>query len=64
MEDDFKIFEYNSKPKSMARNQKLLKSKIDLNKFDNEREIIDKKFSDPNKYLELDDKVIIGNILT
>jgi hypothetical protein len=40
--------------------QKFIKSKIDINNNDYIRETIEKKFSDPNKYFDLDEKVIIG----
>jgi hypothetical protein len=42
------------------KNLRFIKSKVDLNVNDPLREVIEKKFSDPNKYFEFDDKVIIG----
>jgi hypothetical protein len=45
-----------------SRYRRVIRSKIDLNKNDQAREIIESKFSDPNKYFEFDDKIIIGNL--
>jgi hypothetical protein len=59
MDEDLKF----EKLKNDFRNIKYLKSKVDLNKNEQYREIIDKKFNDPSKYLEYDDKVIIGKYL-
>jgi hypothetical protein len=55
--DELKINDLNK-----YRLKKVVRSRIDLNKDDRAREIIESKFSDPNKYFELDDKVIIGKI--
>jgi hypothetical protein len=46
----------------MFNNTRYIKTKIDLKSNENVRKVIESKFSDPNKYLEVDNKVIIGKI--
>jgi hypothetical protein len=45
---------------SMFGNTKYIKTKIDLKSNDNARKQIESKFNDPSRYLELDNKIIIG----
>jgi hypothetical protein len=41
-------------------NTRYIKTKIDLNSNENARKVIESKFNDPNRYLEVDNKIIIG----
>jgi hypothetical protein len=52
MEDNYKL--------EMFGNTKYIKTKIDLTSNESARKVIESKFNDPNRYLELDNKVIIG----
>jgi hypothetical protein len=41
-------------------NTRYIKTKIDLKSNENAKKIIESKFNDPNRYLEIDNKIIIG----
>ncbi len=56
MEDDNYQF-------AMLGNCRYIKTKIDLKNNQNVRKVIESKFNDPNKYLEVDKEIIIGKNL-
>jgi hypothetical protein len=60
MEDDYMYPNGNYSRRTKLR---FIKSKVDLNNNEPIREAIDKKFSDPGKYFDIDDKVIIGKVI-